>query len=264
MGTDNMSEVEISNNKKFAGLKVINRDMLKYMAMFMMGVGHMIIYLGVKHFAGILPGWVMKFFVYGEFFAPPVFFFFISEGFRYTRSRKKYAIRLLVISLITQIPFFFCHYPDEPLWKILTSWNVMASLLAALLVLMVWDSKWKLYLRIIVMVVITGLTVLIQAEWMAFGPIMAFIFYLLREKPVLRFVIFEAVMLVWQFIMNGFYISFTLGAWGYFLAVSAAIIVITFFYNGKKGHFPTFSKWVFYVFYPAHLLAVILIRAFCF
>ena len=33
-----------------------------------------------------------------------------------------------------------------------------------------------------------------------------------------------------------------------------SIVVITFFYNGKKGHFPTFSKWAFYVFYPLHLL----------
>ena len=251
-------------NKQHTGLKVINRDMLKYMAMFMMGIGHMIIYIGIVHFKDILPVWCMRFFVIGEFFAPPVFFFFISEGYRYTRSRKKYALRLLAIALITQIPYFFVNLPDEPFWKILTSWNVMVSLLAGLLVLMVWDCKWKLYLRLIVMLAITAFTVLIQAEWMGYGPIVIFLFYILKEKPVLRLVIYEAVMLVWVFMTNGFYFPTALIPWGNFLAVTAAILVITFFYNGKKGHFPTFSKWIFYVFYPAHLLAVILIKAFCF
>ena len=259
-----MSEETIVKHDQLTKLKVINRDMLKYMAMFMMGIGHMIIYLGVDHFIDILPKWALRFFVWGEFFAPPVFFFFISEGFRYTRSRKKYALRLLAITLITQIPFFFCHYLGEPFWKFFTSWNVMASLLAGLIVLMVWDSDWKIAKKIVVMLAVTGFTLLIQSEWMFFGPLLIFLFYILREKPVLRFVVFEAVMLVWQFIINGFGFSLVWTAWGNYLAVTAAIIVITFFYNGKKGHFPTFSKWIFYVFYPAHLLAVILIRALCF
>ena len=256
-----MSEENTLKLNQRTGLKVINRDLLKYMAIFMMGVGHMIIYLGVKHFKDILPIWGLRFFVLGEFFAPPVFFFFISEGFRFTRSRKKYAIRLFVIALITQIPFYFCHNPEGPFWKFFTTWNVMFSLLAGLLVLMVWEIKWKLYLRIIVMVAITGFTALIQAEWMVYGPLLIFLFYILREKPVLRLIIYEAVMFTWQFIVNGFNFALSWGAWGDFLAVTVSIIVITFFYNGKKGHFPTFSKWFFYVFYPPHLLAVIIIRA---
>lgn len=255
---------EVSVEPRKASLRCINRDMLKYMAMFLMITGHMIVYLGIDHFKDIVPVPVLRFFVFAEMFAPPVFFFFISEGYRYTRSRKKYALRLLIIALITQVPFYFCHYYEEPLWKILTSWNVMLTLLAGLVVLMVWESKWKTAVRIIVMIAITGFTVLIESEWMGFGPAVVFFLYILRERPVLRLVVFEALMLLHQFIMNGFCFVFTWGAWGFFLAETAAMIVITFFYNGKKGHFPTFSKWTFYVFYPAHLLAVILIRTFCF
>lgn len=32
------------------------------------------------------------------------------------------------------------------------------------------------------------------------------------------------------------------------------------FYNGKKGRYPTFSKWIFYVFYPMHLLVAYIIK----
>lgn len=40
----------------------------------------------------------------------------------------------------------------------------------------------------------------------------------------------------------------------FLLPVWAAGIVITFFYNGKKGYFPLFFKYFFYAWYPLHLL----------
>ncbi len=226
-----------------------------------MGIGHEMMFIGISHFK-MLPSFVLKFFIYGMMFAPPVFFFFISEGFRYTRSRKKYALRLLIFTLITQIPYYLCSFSEEPWWNIFTHWSVLASLLAGLLILIVWENKWKLPLRILAMIGIAGATVLIGAEWMFFGPLVIFVFYVFREKPVLRLVIFELVMLVHLFISNGFAFYLTFGGWAYFIAETIAMLVITFLYNGKKGHFPSFSKWVFYVFYPLHLLIPYLLKVF--
>ena len=166
--------------------------------------------------------------------------------------------------MITQIPFYFCNFYGEPWWTALTTWSVMAALLAGLLVLAVWESGWRLPLRIIVMLAITALTALMQAEWLVFGPVAIFLFYMTREKPVLRFILFEALMLAFKIYYGGFAFGLTWNNYGFFLAQTAAMVVITFFYNGKKGRFPTFSKWVFYVFYPLHLLAAFLIRTFCF
>lgn len=251
------------DNRKI-NLKILNRDMLKYIALILMACGHMIIYVGVDHFVDMVPLWIIRFFVFGEMFAPPVFFFFISEGFRYTKSRRKYILRLAAVTLITQIPFYFCNFCGEPWWTALTTWSVMAALLAGLLVLAVWESGWRLPLRIIVMLAITALTALMQAEWLVFGPVAIFLFYMTREKPVLRFILFEALMLAFKIYYGGFAFGLTWNNYGFFLAQTAAMVVITFFYNGKKGRFPTFSKWVFYVFYPLHLLAAFLIRTFCF
>ncbi|MBO4863494.1 MAG: hypothetical protein J5517_03970 [Eubacterium sp.] len=244
-------------------IKVINRDMLKYMALILMGVGHMLSFTGIEHYK-FLPRPIFLFVYYGQFFAPPVFFFFISEGFVYTRSRKNYAIRLGVIALITQIPYYLCEFTGEPVWTMLTNWNVMASLFAGLMVLIVWESKWKLAVRIIVMLLITAVTYLLTFEWMVFAPVAIFTMYILREKPIERLAAFFILMVIHQFICNGFSFYFSIGSARYLIAEMAAMLVITFFYNGEKGHFPTFSKWVFYVFYPVHFLAAYLINIFVF
>ena len=233
--------------------------MLKYMALFMMGVGHEMMFIGISHFSS-LPKLVLRFFIFGQMFAPPVFFFFISEGFRYTRSRRKYALRLLIFTLITQIPYYLCNFSEEPWWTVFTRWSVLASLLAGLLILMVWESKWKIPLRILAMTGLIGLTVLIQSEWLVAGPVVIFMFYILRDRPVLRFIVFEIIMLAHTFYINGLTFYFTLSSWGYFIAETVAVILITFFYNGRKGHFPVFSKWVFYIFYPLHLLVPYILK----
>ena len=230
-------------NSEESRVKVINRDMLKYMALILMGIGHMMAFIGIKHFTNIpRPLFIVLF--YGQFFAPPVFFFFISEGFVHTRSRKKYAIRLAIIAVITQIPYYLCEFKEEPIWSILTNWSVLASLFAGLMVLIVWNTKWKLKIRIPIMLAITAVTALLHFEWMIFAPVLAFF----------------VLMLIHQFACNGFSLYFNIQSVRYLVAEMAAMIVITFFYNGKKGRFPTFSKWIFYVFYPLHLLVAYIIK----
>lgn len=249
----------MNSEKRFEKIRIINRDVLKYIALILMGVGHMIVFIGTKHFE-FLPKPVFILFFYGQFFAPPVFFFFISEGFVYTKSRKKYALRLALITLITQIPFFLCEFEGEPVWKILVNWSVMASLLAGLLVLMVWESGWKLHVRIIVMLAITAVTFLLTFEWEVFAPVLIFVMYILRDKPIKRFLAVAVILFIHQFICNGFVFYLNVKSVRFLVAEMAAITLITFFYNGKKGRFPTFSKWIFYVFYPLHLLAAYLIK----
>ena len=39
----------------------------------------------------------------------------------------------------------------------------------------------------------------------------------------------------------------------------AAYACMTVFYNGRRGKYPTFAKWFFYVFYPLHYLLIWLI-----
>ncbi len=259
MITDKLEKLDNRINNEESRVRVINRDMLKYMALILMGIGHMMAFIGTKHFE-FIPRPLFMFMFYGQFFAPPVFFFFISEGFIYTRSRKKYAIRLAGIAVITQIPYYLCEFKEEPIWKILTNWSVLASLFAGIMVLIVWETKWSLKVRIPIMLAITVVAILLQFEWMGFAQVAILSMYLLRKKPVERFLVFFGLMLIHQFICNGFSFYINIQSVRYLVAEMAAMIVITFFYNGKKGRFSTFSKWLFYVFYPLHLLVAYIIK----
>ena len=95
-----LSQLSRKLNSRAFPLQILNRDALKFLALFLMTLGHWQICI-----RKVLQCRPLFWFTYrAEFFAPPVFFFFIAEGFRYTRSRKKYALRMLLCAIVTQIP----------------------------------------------------------------------------------------------------------------------------------------------------------------
>ena len=233
-------------NKEFF-LQILNRDQLKYIAIILMTLGHWALKLA-KY--GKLRA-LLKFAVSAEFFAPPVFFFFIAEGFHYTKSPKKYAIRLLICAVITQIPHTLV-LPDHTLKTFLLQWNVIMTLFLGLLALIVIHSTLELWQRILA---VTGLLVvsrLIMSEWWVSGIIIILCFDLLREKPLKRFLAVEVLIIIAMIFQVGVpdLRIFTY----YYLPPMLAVVAITFFYNGNKGHFPQVSKYFFYVWYPLHLL----------
>ena len=83
-------------------LKLLNRDAIKYIAMFTMFLNHV---------ANIFlePG-TMLFTVLVDigYFTAPVMCYFLVEGYHYTRSKKKYARRLAVFALISELAVLPC------------------------------------------------------------------------------------------------------------------------------------------------------------
>ena len=243
-------------------VKLINRDMLKWIALFFMGVGHFLLYTADElHFCG-LSGSVLKFFIMMEYIAPPVFFFFIAEGYRYTHSKKKYFIRLLVMTLVTQIAYVLYHtYAAEhkisfDFLMFLTNWNVIATLLLGFISIAIWDSSKHMALKA------AGIVLCCAAgyftEWSCFGVLFILLFYVFREHPLIRFTAYELLMFIYVLRMSGF--SIYGFSWLLFVVFSLPIITITLFYNGEKGHFPKLSKYFFYFFYPAHLLLIYIVK----
>lgn len=145
--------------------------------------------------------------------------------------------------------------------------NVFFTLLAGLLAIVLWESKLNLVLRIVGVVLIDGITYALCCEWMIFGVPIILALHIFENKPKIRFICFAVCIAAIEFITYGMTIdafitpSFIAGT----LSLLAGYFFRTVFYSGKKGKHPIFSKWFFYIVYPAHLaliyILVLLLKA---
>lgn len=244
-----MQEGDIMSEK----LKKLNRDSVKIIALIPMFIGHLAAYLQENKLAGTSV--LMTLLSSAALTAPPVFFFFIADGYKYTRSKKKYASRLLIFAFITQIPFAIL---NGGRFFICENFNIFFTLFLGLMAIMLWETDLKLPLRITGVILIDGITLFLQAEWMLFGVLIMLGLHIFREKPKARLIWFSVNASIMMFISSGFSLSalisplFWFGIFflfmGYFLRTAC--------YNGEKGSHPVFSKWFFYLFYPVHLLVI--------
>jgi len=222
--------------------QILDGTMLKIIAMVCMVFDH----VGDMFFSGVMwPRMIGR-------LAMPLFAFCIAEGFRYTHDKKKYLIRMGIFALVSEIPFDLAFTGTIDL----SHQNIMLTFFLSILALMLYnlvsyssDGKkraWRIILGILIVLSIAALALLLKADYSVFAVISVFLFYELRNTPYpvreLAGVGFLAVTRT-----MGFYL---------FTGVS---IIPLLLYNGKKGKG---LKWLFYAFYPGHLLILFAIKKF--
>ncbi len=237
-----------------SGLRVLNRDVIKYMAMFTMLLNH------IAHVFLAEGTQIYELLEDIGFFTAPVMCYFMVEGYEYTRSKVRYGLRLLLFALFSQIPFLLAFGQG--------GFNMIYTLLCCFLILVVMERVSSPALRS----VLGALLVLATAvgDWAVVAPVLT-IFLANgrgdRRRTALGFgagYVFFVVLNVQRYMFG------VQGDWTVYavthaalsgLGILAAAVVILVFYNGeraKKGK--NFSKWFFYIFYPAHLLILYLIK----
>ena len=242
--------------------KIFNRDMMKCLAIFIMFWGHLIGWVLMDRYNGDiakyyeLPLWELIL-IYTSIFCPPVMFFFVADGYKYTRDRKKYAKRLLIFACITQPFDWLCLNKAFGWWHT----NVIFTLFFGLLALIAWESRYKLWQRIALVALICGVTLLIQSDWMLFGILIILFLHIFREKPKARCIAYMSLAAA-HCGLNLFSLGkvptvpLLVQVGTMMLMFVAAYLCMTVFYNGRKGKHPTFAKWFFYCFYPLHYLVI--------
>ena len=167
----------------------------------------------------------------------PIFCFLLVEGFLHTRDMKRYAIRLGIFAFISEIPFNLAFFgkifsPDYQ--------NVFFTLLIGLLVMMAYkaiqeklESKiTKIILYLLSLSAGAGLAYFMKTDYKAFGVI--------------------CIMVIYVFRYNKLHQIFAGAASFYFKSPAAIFAFIPIsLYNGKRG---ISLKYIFYAFYPVHLL----------
>lgn len=181
--------------------------------------------------------------------AMPIFCFLIVEGFLHTHNVKKYLLRLAIFALISEIPYDFAM--TNSLFDAAQQ-NVFFTLTTGLLVLIIIDKyKEKKAIIMLAAFLAASVTYFLKFDGSYYGILMMVLFYLLKEKKLIKSISIFALQIAIIFI---FHESFELNS---FFAVTPLILI--YFYNGKRG---MELKYFFYIFYPAHLLILGLVTKF--
>lgn len=236
-------------------IRFLDANMLRGLACLLMLCDHM--------WATIVPGnewltWIGR-------LAFPIFAFQIAEGFFHTSDFRRYAGRLLIFGIVSEIPFDLVYggtllYPFHQ--------NVMFTLLLGLLAIKALDTARQKHTAKAVLtgMLLAALCCLAAAvtftDYGALGVATVILFYLCRD---FRFAWAAqlAFMILFNFVLfTGEYIPVTVGSHTLELQTQGfavfALIPI-WLYNGKKGVTSKALQYGFYAFYPVHLLVLYLL-----
>jgi len=166
----------------------------------------------------------------------PIFCFLLVEGFLHTRDVKKYALRLGVFALVSEIPFDLALHLKPICWE---NQNVFFTLLLGLLAIWFIQEAGETFpARLLGLAMGAGLAELLHTDYGALGAGFIVVLYVLRRSRLWQCIL-GAVCWLWEY-------------------TAPLAFVFIWFYNGERGRQP---KWFFYWFYPVHLFLYYVIGA---
>lgn len=178
----------------------------------------------------------------------PIYIFLLTEGLQHTRDQRMYFVRMLFFAGVSEIPFDLAmNLSKQEIFagKIIEfhSQNVFWTLSLGLLVMIgmetIQNTNWRLWIKVIWNLGMTLAAMaaadLLHTDYGAIGVLAIVMMYLLRRKKMLAFSAAVIVLLA--------------SSWLEVFAFAACLPLA--YYNGRRGWK---GKWLFYVFYPLHLL----------
>ena len=234
--------------------KRLNANQIKLIAIIAMTIDH----LTWAFFPGTQAVWyVFALHIIGRLTAP-IMWFFIAEGCHYTRNIWKYAGRLFLFALISHFAYNFAFgIPFLPFsnGSFFNQTGVLWSLAWAVVLIAIFREEklpaWAKYLSIPVICVIT-----FPSDWSCIAVMCSFFLYQHRgdfKKQAIDIVL-------WTLMYAVVYFIFLDKLYGVLQMFTFLTIPILANYNGERGRKIPGSKWFFYIYYPAHLVVIGIIR----
>ena len=235
-------------------MKKLNSNSLKLIAILAMTIDHVadLIYPGmpnniicvIMHLIGRLTA--------------PIMFFFICEGFFYTKNLKKYISRLFIFSIISHFAYCFAfgtNFIPFSTGEIFNQTSIMWTLAWSVVALYIayGDTKlkeWHKYVLIILLNLVT-----FSADWSSIGLMIIVSMYEYRgnlNKQMGNMILWSLIYIIVSFIfVNKVYALVQLGI--------ILVYPLLKLYDGTKGNLK-WMKWFFYVYYPLHLIIIGILR----
>lgn len=228
----------------------LNSGQIKLIAIIAMTVDHVtwLLFPGCQHI-----WWVMLLHAVGRLTAP-IMWFFIAEGFHYTRSVKKYAARLFVFAVISHFAYDFAGgIPFIPN-GFFNMTSVMWSLAWSVVIMVIFTSeRLPQWAKLVLTILICAVT--FPSDWSSVAAMCPVYLYLYRGDFKKQ----SLALLVWTAIYAAVYFIFIDKLYGLLQMCTLLSLPILKLYNGERGR-KKGMKWLFYIYYPAHLFVIGLIR----
>lgn len=166
----------------------------------------------------------------------PIFAYLTAEEFVHTRDRRWYGVRMLLFAMLAEVPFdlavyhtvFYPHYQ-----------NMMFTLFVGIMVMAAMESTHKLWLQTAALTAGCALSWVLQFDYNVVGVLLIAAMYWFRHNDTAQLTAGVGICAVESISCY---------------CVSALAYVPILLYNGRRGAFQL--KYLFYVFYPAHFLAL--------
>lgn len=200
-----------------------------------------IITMLIDHVGAVLFPYSMGFRIIGRI-AFPIFCFLIVEGFSHTRDVRRYMVRLGIFALVSEIPYDLAFHGGISFEE---GQNVFFTLLLGVFMMYMLSLGSGILVKVLVVLSVFVLAEVLNTDYSGRGILLILIYYLFREKKAIG-------------LPAGALWNFSYG-WGMIQCFGVAATPFLAFYNGKRG--PKI-KYFFYVFYPAHLFILYLLKTY--
>lgn len=236
-----------------------SRETIKYLVTGTMTLNHIaLIFLAPGSF-------FYELFYYLGFSTAITMCFFLVESCRYTGSLRKYGLRLLLFAVLSELPFCLAFTKEGILSY--THLNMLCTLFLCFLLCQVLDTVPGGAERAVAVFVL--LVLCCFCDWQLMAPLYVVLFRQAgasRKKQARAFLIAAVCLLAWLTAEN--LQTMTLAAAlpeacrGMIGPALSAFLILHCYRGGCASRGRRFSKWFFYLYYPAHLLLLGLIRIF--
>ncbi|GIP46024.1 fimbrial assembly protein fimC [Paenibacillus sp. J45TS6] len=168
----------------------------------------------------------------------PIYAFSTYLGYKYTRNMKRYTYRLLLLAIISQIPFMLAFQHSNL--------NVIWTLLSSLLVLQLLDKSQSGISKVLI-VMISG--ILMELSTMDYGIYGLFLILIFRYTEGMVMVGAHLLLNIADMVVSELQIWSTL-----------ATVYIAFLMDKGASFRSTVPRWLWVSFYPLHLAVLAVIR----
>ncbi len=171
----------------------------------------------------------------------PIYCFLLVQGFLHTSNLKRYMARIGVFAVLSEVPFDLARSGH---WFDLEAQNVFISLFLGLCCMTIYRFGAKRQHPVIMLSSILAaciLAQLIRVDYQWLGILFIMIFYIWHTSKQICYTAFITVTIV-----------YCVSVMSWLQAVSVCALIPIYWYNGKRGKYS--FRYVFYFFYPVHLL----------